>query len=912
MNILNQIDTFFLDYTKTKGIKKIDTDWDEGIIVNRYIELGNGISKSLNDDNKNTEQYEEKKEQKICNLTNERPSDENKKIDSRNDISETLIKEKRNNFLPNDNTVDNCVCINSFHDLNELKDATLVRWTCMVQQIISPECYLGIYKLRNKKTGEIILKSSKYRDYIDMDDNWEVIEESEKKNAIGEYYESSYGKYNDITEQANKDTSNENDKSANNWTIKTEINKMDNENKNGNNKLDQKCDEIIMGKENEEGYTQNNKKDVMFYDNYNNFTKYWNRYLFLCTNIPGSKGSWCKNLYEYTSYLSNSEFFLKNPNNYEQNDNKNSDSIGYSCKLVRTSESRLIENSDSTKNEKDNTCHNPSENHLNSNINNDISNSLLKTKQPQNETVKEEKDKEFITSQKMRCIVKIYDSNSQYNGKNAEGFLKLNDIIEIIGIFRKHQIKDYEDYQKNLNYYFSHDQNFLKYPCIHVFRYTKINIFNPINNCILFKNDLTNILESGPFNNINDLRKHLIIYISTHFSNDLLVAHYIFFYLCASYINESKLKLGKFSLSIFNLLTKNISTDKPYQHDSNSLSNDQKDLNYVKRDITKSEESLENTIRQMPNIQNVNNFNNDGKEFANNIININNMFINLIPLYRYIPLSLSKLNSDYLSSVMNNNSGELKKGKLQLANNTYIAFDECLLDVGNLNSIGIKNFHCIERLITSQELPYFFNTDITFETQNNILILSKKKSMFYNYIDISVPILQKEREPLDTCNVEKESSLTESKKIETSKNIIDNLKTTQKNDIGMDQNKSNDGENISKSISFSNDFKNTYENYKPNENELMQFRRYINYILSKNHSAKITTDIQNYITDYFVTLRQTNKSINQFILNTWICISRIFAFSDGSDEITKDHWNYIMELEEERRVRMDNLDRIYV
>ncbi|CDU85159.1 mini-chromosome maintenance complex-binding protein, putative [Plasmodium yoelii] len=910
MNVLNQIDTFFLDYTKTKGIKKIDSDWDEGIIVNRYIELGNGISKSLNDDKKNTEQCEEKKEQKICNLTNEKPSDENKKIDSKNDISETLIKEKGNNSLPNNNTVDNCVCINSFPDLNELKDATLVRWTCMVQQIISPECYLGIYKLRNKKTGEIILKSSKYRDYIDMDDNWEVIEENEKKNAIGEYYESSYDKYNDITEQADKDNANENNKSANNCRIKTEINKMDNENKTDNNKFDQNCDEVIIGKENEEDYTKNDKKDIMFYDNYNNFTKYWNRYLFLCTNIPGSKGSWCKNLYEYTSYLSNSEFFLKNPNNYEQNDNKNSDPIGHSCKLVHTSESKLIKSSDNIKNEKGNTCPNPSENDLKSNVNNDISNSLLKTEQTQNETVKEEKDKEFITSKKMRCIVKIYDANSQYNGKNVEGFLKLNDIIEIIGIFRKHQIKDYEDYQKNLNYYFSHDQNFLKYPCIHVFRYTKINVFNPINNCILFKNDLTNILESGPFNNINDLRKHLIIYISTHFSNDLLVAHYIFFYLCASYINESKLKLGKFSLSIFNLLTKNISSDKTYQKNSNSLSNDQKDLNYVKRDITKSEEPLKNTIKQIPNIQNINN---DGKALANNIININNMFINLVPLYRYIPLSLSKLNSDYLSSVMNNDSGELKKGKLQLANNTYIAFDECLLDVGNLNSIGIKNFHCIESLITSQELPYIFNTDITFETQNNILILSKKKSMFYNYIDISVPILQKEREPLDTCNVEKESSLSEASKIETSKNIeVDNLKTTQKNDIGMDQNESNNDENVSKFISFSNDFKNTYENYKPNENELMQFRRYINYILSKNHSAKITTDIQNYITDYFVTLRQTNKSINQFILNTWICMSRIFAFSDGSDEITKDHWNYIMDLEEERRVRMDNLDRIYV
>lgn len=41
-------------------------------------------------------------------------------------------------------------------------------------------------------------------------------------------------------------------------------------------------------------------------------------------------------------------------------------------------------------------------------------------------------------------------------------------------------------------------------------------------------------------------------------------------------------------------------------------------------------------------------------------------------------------------------------------------------------------------------------------------------------------------------------------------------------------------------------------------------------------------------------------------------MSRILAFSDGHNEINRDHWDYIMKLENERRLRLNNLNKIYI
>ncbi|SOV24862.1 conserved Plasmodium protein, unknown function [Plasmodium sp. DRC-Itaito] len=968
MNVLNQIDECFSDYLKIYGSKEIDSHWDEGVVVNKYIKLGkakdnNEAKENMNkEDNNNNNMKEEMNkqndpsEEKNGNYKNY--SNDNIDInsivkinenDKENDDSIYMAKNKKqkeNLFICNE-LVEKCICLNKLESLEEIEDATLVRWTCMIQQIISPESYLGIYKLKNKESGKIIMKSSKYKDYIDAEDNWEIVEENEKR-GMDEYYEFNINK-----QYENVD--NKMDQTVDLLKNNEDVNKKNDE----HNKKDEKSDPNKICSNEKNDITNNDTfGNIELYENDGNFNKYWKRYLFFCTNIPGNKSTWTKELYDYSSSYSNCELFLKSKNDYENgvylkdvknpmnnedvndsvasstdisnymnsnNNNNNSMSNIYSSREYISSSNELNEtqNNDNNKdkngykkidtsekiiNGKNNSTTNSNNNNNNNNYSNNYINSTdLDMHSNLSSNICSYNISPVNISNKIRCVIKIYDDDSQYNGKNDKEFLKLNDVIEIIGIYRKHQIKDFEDYKKNYNFYFYYDQHFLKYPCIHIFQYKKINYFNPLNNCILFKNDLSMIISQGPFNDINKLRHHLIMYISSAFNNDMLVAHYFFFYLCGSYIKESKLKLGKISLNIFNIL---------YNNDIEKL-NDHSSSDHVKNDDMRklqnkiqNDTHLENHVKKVKETNNNSFFHNDNnkvllkeadkKGIAPHAKKLNKMIKNLIPLYRYIPLILQKLNTEYLVSVMNNQYGELKKGKLQLANNTYLTFDECLLDVGNLNNISIKNFQCIERLITSQEIPFIFNMDIIFQTEHNILILSKKKSMYAHYVDIAIPI----------CHYNKIKHNSTDTNNELKNENIENVNCSTNND--EPSNSHNQKNEETKDIFSSEFYNNVNNNYKPNEKELMQFRRYINYILSKNHSAKIPEDITNYITDTFVLLRQKNKDINQFVLNSWICMSRILAFSDGHNEINRDHWDYIMKLENERRLRLNNLNKIYI
>ncbi|GAW83095.1 hypothetical protein, conserved [Plasmodium gonderi] len=990
MNILTQIDDVFTNYIKIHGPTEVDSYWDEGIVVNKYIHLGTGRGKIAENGAGTNDKpnFQQNGAQSHIDLEGERRKDlENHKSmnethvtkKEQNEVYEKIfaasnlcdeknstlgeIDSKKENLSSSNGMIEECLCLNKINNLDELKDIALVRWTCMVQQIISPESYLGIYKLINKKNGQIILKSSKYRDYIDTDENWEIIEDDEKRN-IDEYYESNYEQYcnrenqEDAIKNKINQTDDKNIQLCNNLNL-TRAGK--NENNNGYDELDQKMSPQNNYHTKKEDYIMQSKNDsIQICGNDNNFKKYWKRYLFLCTNIPGNKSSWCKQLCDYSSYNSSCENFLKSINdvrnvcsytsmshscglikdNYKSNDGSHYPIGGSHFPTDDVQSSRETICSSDFEAEEDRANDHPTDSSL---IN-------MNPKDDQNEQSYDSQKKN-----KIRCIIKIYDDNSQYNGKNENNFLKLNDIIEIIGIYRKHQIRDYEDCEKNFNFYFYYDQNFLKYPCIHVFQYVKINYFNPLSSCILFKNELSNILENGPFGTISELRKHLLLHISNSFSHDLLVAHYFFFYLCGSYIKESKLKLGKISLNIFNISNeenkKNVpdltaKMEETPKKITNEVANDTNEnitqslKNYEHKKGTKdkkvqciSSETLK-IVEFTPNefhkkCEKDSEMKGKCKkekkrDYPWHVHKMNTMIKNLVPLYRYIPLSIEKLSSEYLMSVMNHENGELKKGKLQLANNTYLVFDECLLETGKLNNISTKNFLCIERLITSQEIAFIFNTDITFETQNNILILSKKKSMFVNYVDIPIPIYHKRGKGYIPKNQNAISLINKTEENENEKNKLneENISKNgkQKNEQNTEGRADDDTENCSNTNEsasstrpkFSTEFINTYKNYKPNENELMQFRRYINYILSKNHSAKIHPNITTYITDSFVSLRQKGKDINQFVLNSWICMARILAFSDGSDEINKGHWDYIMKLEAERRLRLSHLDVLYV
>ncbi|KJP85470.1 hypothetical protein AK88_04909 [Plasmodium fragile] len=919
MNVLSQIDDCFTNYIKIHGAQEVDSYWDEGIVVNKYIELGNGHEKKVKTPNA-TKQHGEEANQEDA------PPAQKSKCGSEEcpNLCKSILK-KENLFTCND-VVEGCVCLNTLDNIADLKDTTLVRWTCMVQQIISPESYVGIYKLRNKKNGEIILKSSKYRDYIDTDDeNWEIMEDNEKKN-VGEYYYINYEQYCKV---ADDDKRNEQDTHHTSWN-----NLTDEANPNLSNKstpaaagtstkqIDKKACPKHYDQTKKEDHTVLNKQndDIPFCESDNNFKKYWKRYLFLCTNVPGNKSTWVKQLCDYSSYYSNCENFLKNETVKGSNVCEGKYTPLSSCSTEEEGNAKGgCVSTDDVRLSRETICSSEfqpeewtTEGHATGHTT-CFSKDTTISNAPPNDARQRRPPSEREKKNKVRCIIKIYDDNSQYNGKNENDFLKLNDVIEVIGIYRKHQIKHFENCEKNLNFYFYYDQNFLQYPCIHAFRYIKVKRFNPLSRCILFKNELCDILQSGPFSTIDELRKHLLMYISNSFSHDLLVAHYFFFYLCGSYIEESKLKLGKVSLNIFNI---SMDEEKCASSTETTIKEKQQNSDEKDKEVSPKEplQKGENTSKMMDAHKDVQN-----KSYPSHATQMNNMIKNLVPLYRYIPLCLKKLSSQYLVSVMNHQNGELKKGKLQLANNTYVVFDECVLEEGKLNTVSTKNFLCIERLITSQEIPFIFNTDINFETQNNVLILSKKRSMFVNYVDIPIPVCHQRGKGLGgvghsgviTSAVKEEQSGLS--KMDEGQNVGKIGKKDEEGAHGDAKNtyKENESEKNS-SPAFCAEFVNTCKNYHPKEDELMQFRRYINYILSKSHSAKIHSDVTTYITDSFVSLRQTCKDVNQFVLNSWICMSRIWAFSEGCDEISKGYWDYIMKLEAARRLRLSHLDELYI
>lgn len=1009
MNVLRQIDECFDKYLDIYGRNEIDSNWDDGIVVNKYIKLGNeenvseqkeqqNVGKSdVKCDIKSVEENAEKSvennleetekptnkttteedfiNKKLGENTNEKPTNEKNQHLSK-EVKQVVKKKKNNLFVFND-IVENCVCLNNIDTLENVNDEVLVRWTCMVQQIIAPESYLGIYKLKNKINGNEVLRSSKYRDYIDVDENHELVME-EVQNPLDEgglefNFKKYYGEQEEEREKKKEQAMKELDKG------KKQKDKMQRKAlKEAKKEAASKEQNAVEKKQTDRISSSRNIFDPMSEPQSDvSFKKYWRRYLFFCTNIPGCKSQWCKELSEYSSSHSNIGEFLKRKSDFEKKmytEHTNQNNV----EVVEDVESRM----DSSSSEKEEERKKYEDNCLEG------------TEEEKNKKVKGSHKKE--KKGKLKCVIKIYDDNCQYNGKNENSFIKLNDVIEIIGIYRKHQIRDYDDYKKNFNFYFYYDQNFLKYSCIHVFQYNKINYFNPIMNCVFFKNELSDILESGPYTNVADLRKHLLIFISKAFCNDLLVAYYFFFYLTGNYIKESKMKLGKVSLNICNVFYEEEEEQKQMEeYETKREQSEIKkllDLTKVKSEFEKSvkarvsyednvkeeqalkeevkgkqkeadkgktekkdeqqatekqvtekqvtekqateKQGMENTLQKktVEKTTQEDESTNEGKKKekrkdVKHAKRINRMIKALVPVYRYIPLLLKQLSKKYLVSVMNHETDKLKKGKLQVVNNTYLTFDECILDVGKLNHVSLKNFQCIERLIVSQEIPFIFNTDITFDTQTNILVISKKQSMYRNYVDITVPILYPNKAQLfEKIRKRVEMQIIKDKKEQS---VLLNKATTQTGEIQMERemykgtevktelekvdehNKEKKESHLDYSI-FSKEFVNTDEKYQPTKKEFMQFRRYINHLLSKNHAAKIDQDVTNYITESFVTLRQKHKEINQFVLNSWVCMARILAFSEGNVDIKKSHWDFIMKLENERRLRIQNINKIYI
>nr|CAI5848253.1 unnamed protein product [Callosobruchus analis] len=235
------------------------------------------------------------------------------------------------------------------------------------------------------------------------------------------------------------------------------------------------------------------------------------------------------------------------------------------------------------------------------------------------------------------CHVIIYNSEE----------LKLNEMCEFIGFLSVPQA-----------------DNSRKLPLIHCVKYKHLRHNNP-----LVIDD--HVTENDRW---EYFYKELRIVITQLLLGDELAAEYLILHLISEvYSRQDFLSLGKFSLNISNIPTK-------------------QNMNYVS-DVYKFIELL-------------------------------------IPKSYYLPMTLDNMNTLPIIPKKDYETDRLSSGILQLTKNTHIVLDETKLTPGRLNAAGVENVKAFGNVIRYQKVSYDFNYyPLEFDCDIPFLIFSEGKSM---------------------------------------------------------------------------------------------------------------------------------------------------------------------------------------
>ncbi|KAI9484234.1 MAG: mini-chromosome maintenance replisome factor-domain-containing protein [Benjaminiella poitrasii] len=211
-----------------------------------------------------------------------------------------------------------------------------------------------------------------------------------------------------------------------------------------------------------------------------------------------------------------------------------------------------------------------------------------------------------------------------------------------------------------------------------------------------------------------------------------------------------------------------------------------------------------------------------------------------------LPLTIDGLNKTKFSPKSVNEN--LEAGILQLVDGTVLLVDETVLDEGQLADAGVRNFQALQNLIQHQTLTYNFPySQYDFDTDIGVISLSTSKSMLPNHCSI----------PLETF-----FSLQ---------------------DV-VDENRD-----------------------RPSYETLNLFRKFI-------HNAKylqydIHDNVSEYIQTSFVNERKlaSEKGMDlpsQEDLMLRMNLARLAAVSFGEDNLTRERYEYVIDLEKKRKSRL--------
>jgi hypothetical protein len=287
------------------------------------------------------------------------------------------------------------------------------------------------------------------------------------------------------------------------------------------------------------------------------------------------------------------------------------------------------------------------------------------------------------------ALVKIYGDH--------EDCLKLNDLIEVIGIFSltpSLAFEEFNDMFESKEEALVHSPPSSLVPRIHCLTYRKLNFYNPLLplSSVKISEALISLRSQVP-----QLRECLIDTIASSVFNDRLAANYIL----ANLLSRVYARSGLFAVGNFPL---------------NVISSE----NDVSTQLTA-------VIRS------------------------------LVPLCHYLPLTIESLCNGVFVPTKDYDLNRLRSGQLQLANGTHLVIDETKLQPGTLNQHGLTHLRVLNDFVMWQKVEYDFKYhEYTVYTDIPTIIISTSRSIFAKDggVCVLVPLQPNERNTADrVCNI---------------------------------------------------------------------------------------------------------------------------------------------------------------
>ncbi|KAH9292375.1 hypothetical protein KI387_042437, partial [Taxus chinensis] len=318
--------------------------------------------------------------------------------------------------------------------------------------------------------------------------------------------------------------------------------------------------------------------------------------------------------------------------------------------------------------------------------------SAMETCQRQSNRIEFDPNMPLGQSHMLPCLVKIYDG--------MDGDLKLNDIVEFIGVFTfDPDLSSPSNEQDAMAGTFIDDDVSSHLPASKV----------PRLHCIITRKLSTNSLVSSFINSevhftlqLKELRESLLQSLKAVFGGDDLAAQYFLLHILSQiHARVEPVALGRFSMN----------------------------LTRVER----------------------------GSNVHLFIKNLNEAIQDLVPCSHLLPLTIEYLNGSSVAPKKNYQTNRLSTGALQLASGTHLTIDETQLKAGTLNSTGVQNVQIFRNLLEWQKVAYdfeYYTMDMATDVQ--VLILSDGKSNIFP-ADIVVPYTPtSDSSPLSASQLDKQ------------------------------------------------------------------------------------------------------------------------------------------------------------